>query len=120
MINPIKQKTVAAAVGSLLIGSVAGINTASASGPFAMTSMESGYMVADKAGEGKCGGKAIKDGHGMKDMGNMNNAKDTKEGKCGDKAMEEDKGMKDMKNMNAAKTKKEGKCGEGKCGGSGL
>jgi predicted methyltransferase len=54
MKNPIKQNAVAAAVGSLLIGSVAGISTASADSPFAMTSLESGYMVAEaKMGEGK-------------------------------------------------------------------
>ncbi|GMR06514.1 MAG: hypothetical protein BMS9Abin25_1111 [Gammaproteobacteria bacterium] len=135
MINPIKQKTVAAAVGSLLIGSVAGISTASAASPFAMTSMESGYMVAEKAGEGKCGagmedGKAMKEG---KCGGDKTKAK--KEGKCGsDKAMKEGKcgeGMEDGKAMKEgkcggdkakakSKAKEEGKCGEGKCGGSGM
>ncbi len=134
MINPIKQKTVAAAVGSLLIGSVAGISTASAASPFAMTSMESGYMVAEKAKEGKCGegkcgdqkamkegtcgDKAMKDGKEMKDMSGM---KGKKEGTCGDKSMKEGKEMKDMSNMkDSKKGKEERKCGEGKCGGSGM
>jgi len=93
MKNPIKQNAVAAAVGSLLIGSVAGISTASADSPFAMTSLESGYMVAEaKMGEGKCGGDKAK-AAGEK-MG---------EGKCGG---------------DKAKAAGEGKCGEGKCGGS--
>jgi uncharacterized low-complexity protein len=75
MKNPIKQNAVAAAVGSLLIGSVAGISTASADSPFAMTSLESGYMVAEaKMGEGKCGeGKCGGD-----------KAKAAGEGKCGE------------------------------------
>ena len=91
MKNPIKQNAVAAAVGSLLIGSVAGISTASADSPFAMTSLESGYMVAEaKMGEGKCGG-----------------AKAADEGDD-DKAAAE----------GTDKAKAEGKCGEGKCGGS--
>ncbi|MCK5360407.1 MAG: hypothetical protein KAJ95_07255, partial [Gammaproteobacteria bacterium] len=73
MNNPIKQKAVAAAVGSLLIGSVAGISTASADSPFAMTSLESGYMVAEaKMGEGKCG------------EGKCGGMKSTKEGTCGE------------------------------------
>jgi uncharacterized low-complexity protein len=78
MINPIKQETIAAAVGTLLIGSVAGISTASAASPFAMTSMESGYMVADKMGEGKCGGDKAKEGKCGEGMDKA------KEGKCGE------------------------------------
>jgi len=62
--------------------------------PFEVTSLESGYMVADahegKCGEGKCGDK-----------------KDS-EGKCGDK--------KDSEGKCGDKKDSEGKCGEGKCG----
>ena len=78
MNNPIKQKAVAAAVGSLMIGSVAGISTASADSPFALTSLESGYMLAEakmgegKCGEGKCGGDKAKKTEGK-----------CGEGKCG-------------------------------------
>ena len=57
--------------------------------PFEVTSLGSGYMVADshegKCGEGKCG-----------------------EGKCGDK--------KDSEGKCGDKKDSEGKCGEGKCG----
>jgi len=120
MINPIKQKTVAAAIGSLLIGSVSGISTASAASPFAMTSMESGYVVADKMGEGKCGGDKAKEG---KCGGDKTKSK-AKEGQCGE-GMENGKAMKEGKcggdkAKAKAKTKEEGKCGEGKCGGSGM
>jgi len=106
MKSPINQKTVAVAVGSLLIGSVAGISTASADSPFAMKSLESGYMVAME--EGKCGGEK---------------AKAMEEGKCGGekaKAMEEGKcgGEKAKAMGDKTKMMKEGKCGEAKCGAS--
>ena len=82
MKNPIKQNAVAAAVGSLLIGSVPGISTASADSPFAMTSLESGYMVAGKMGEGKCGeGKC--GGDKAKAAGEKMGEGKCGEGKCG-------------------------------------
>ena len=137
MKNPIKQKTVAAAVGSLLIGSVAGISSASADSPFAMKSMDSGYRVAMEEGkcgagmmdkaksgmeEGKCGGNMMKDkaeskakdmGEGKCGAGMMDKAKSgMKEGKCGGNMMKDKAGSKAKSGM------KEGKCGEGKCGGS--
>ena len=112
MKSPIKQNTVAAAVGSLLIGSVAGISTASADSPFAMTSLESGYMVAmkeGKCGEGKCGGdKAKTEAEGKCGEGKCGGDKAKTEGKCGEGKCGGDK----------TKTEAEGKCGEGKCGGS--
>lgn len=82
------------ALGSVFVATVAASSVAGAAqSPFAMASLDNGYMVAaaDKAKEGKCGeGKC-----------GGNKAK-AKEGKCGgDKAK-----MKD------------GKCGEGKCGGT--
>ena len=57
--------------------------------PFEVTSLDSGYMVAD-GHEGKCGGK--KDAEGKCGEGKCGEGK-CGEGKCG-----------------------EGKCGEGKCG----
>lgn len=81
---------------ALAVGSAFGLalSAAHADGnPFAMQTLDRGYMVAeagDKMKDGKCGGE-------MK----------TKEGKCGN--MEKP----------AADTKmKDGKCGEGKCGAS--
>jgi uncharacterized low-complexity protein len=77
----------------------AGIAQAASSNPFAMQSLNNGYMVASadaksmegKCGEGKCGGNKAK----------------AKEGKCGEGK------------CGGSKAKaKEGKCGEGKCGGS--
>ena len=80
-------KSLAAAIGAVVIGSVATIPAANADqNPFGMTQLSSGYMVAGMA-EGKCGGKKME------------------EGKCGGKKME-----------GAAEKKMEGKCGEGKCG----
>ena len=93
-------KTVAAAVGTALAGSLAfGVASAdTGASPFAMQTLAAGYMLG--AGEGKCGGD--KEGKGQ-------------EGKCGEGKCGGDKagegtcgGDKDA----------EGKCGEGKCGGS--
>lgn len=80
-----------------------GVALAADSNPFAMQSLEQGYMLAqsDKAGEGKCGGKASeKAGEGK--CGGEAEAK-VAEGKCGGKAEKKEK-------------EAEGKCGEGKCG----
>jgi len=82
-----------------------GVALAADSNPFAMQSLEQGYMLAqsDKAGEGKCGGKASeKAGEGK--CGGKAEAK-AAEGKCGGKAEKKEKDA-------------EGKCGEGKCGGN--
>jgi uncharacterized low-complexity protein len=124
MNNPIKQKAVAAAVGSLLIGSVAGISIASADSPFAMTSLESGYMVAEaKMGEGKCGGGMAKaKGDDKVECETKADDKTMKEGKCGEgkcgggmaKAKGDDKVECESKADD--KKMKEGKCGEAKCG----
>ena len=83
-----------------------------AENPFAMQSLDKGYMVADadkmkdgKCGEGKCGASKTKS--------------KAKEGNCGGD-MEKDAAagkMKDGKCGDAAKMK-DGKCGEGKCGAS--
>ncbi len=88
-----KKSLIAAAAGSAFVAGLAAAPLASAAeNPFALSSLSSGYQVADhhmekeKAKEGKCGGAKEAE---MK----------AKEGKCG----------------NTAKMK-DGKCGEGKCG----
>jgi uncharacterized low-complexity protein len=101
-----KKSVLTLALGSAFAAGLVSAPVANAaSNPFALQSLDSGYMVAEhndghtkmqkegkcgegKCGEGKCGGK--KDAKAM-------------EGKCG--------GAKDAK-------AKEGKCGEGKCGGA--
>jgi len=89
-----------------------------AGNPFAMHSLNSGYLLAaadDKVMEGKCGGDKAKAMEG-KCGGDKAKATKAKEGKCGEGK------------CGASKTKAkamEGKCGgdkaksmEGKCGGS--
>jgi uncharacterized low-complexity protein len=96
------KSTLSLALGSVFVASMAASSVASATqSPFAMASLDNGYMVAqaDKAKEGKCGeGKC--------------GATKAKEGKCGgDKAKaKEGKCGGDKAKM------KDGKCGEGKCG----
>ena len=112
-INMTKNKsTLSIALGSIFVASMAVSSGAVAStSPFAMASLDHGYMVAaaDKAKEGKCGegkcGANKKAGEKMKDGNCGANAK-MKDGKCGGE-------------MKA----KEGTCGgdkgkEGKCGGT--
>ena len=81
------------ALGGVFVASMAASSVASAAqNPFAMASLDSGYMVAAADGkmkDGKCG-----------------------EGKCGG-----NKSAKDAKGADKGKMK-DGKCGEGKCGGS--
>ena len=83
-------KPLAAAIGTIVIASMASIPVAQADvSPFGMTDLGSGYQVSK---EGKCGG-------------DMKGDMKAKEGKCGG----------DMKGD--MKKGKEGKCGVGKCGG---
>ena len=106
-------KPVALAVGAALAGSFAltGVVAArSADSPFAMSSLESGYMLGldsttgdkkDKGGEGSCG-------EGSCGEGSCGHSKDKgSEGSCGEGSCghSKDKGS-------------EGSCGEGSCGGS--
>ncbi len=89
-------KPLAAAVGAALAASAFAIPAANAEqNPFEITTLSSGYMVADshegKCGEAKCGADKAKAAH---------------EGKCGEAKCGADK----------AKAAHEGKCGEGKCG----
>jgi uncharacterized low-complexity protein len=95
------KSTLSLALGGVFVASMAASSfAAAAQSPFAMASLDKGYMVAaaDTAKDGK-----MKDGK-------------CGEGKCGaatDKAK-----TKDAK-TDADKAKmKDGKCGEGKCGGT--
>lgn len=95
--NPLTAAVGAAFVASLALSPLA----SAAENPFEVRALSSGYEVAEKGAEGKCGegkcgaeaaaGKAKAEGK-------------CGEGKCGAEAAE-------------GKAKAEGKCGEGKCGG---
>jgi len=99
---------ISAATGALVVASLSAPAYAAAdTNPFAITSLQSGYMVAaaeGKCGEGKCGGAsgAKKDAAEGKCGGASAPKKDAAEGKCG----------------GSKKDSAEGKCGEGKCGGA--
>ncbi len=100
-------KPLAAAVGAALAASAFAIPAANAEqNPFEITTLSSGYMVADshegKCGEGKCG-------EGKDAEGKCGEGKDA-EGTCGEGKCGEGK--------DAEGTCGEGKCGEGKCGES--
>lgn len=87
-----------AAVGAAFLASATLAPLASAAdNPFASQDLNSGYKLAAKDAEGKCGGEKAAEGK----CGEKTDA----EGKCGEGKAEgaESKG-------------KEGKCGEGKCG----
>jgi hypothetical protein len=129
----------ASAVGSAFLAVPA---AHSAGDPFAMQSLEKGYMVAemkdgtgktvnkakeakcggDKAKEGKCGGDKAKEGKcgGDKAKEGKCGGDKAKEGKCGGDKAKEGKcgGDKKKEGKCGGDKKKEGKCGEGKCGGS--
>jgi len=85
-----KKTLISTTIGTAFVASMSAAPIASAAdNPFTLSSLTSGYQVAETAAkpvEGKCGGKTEAE---MK----------AKEGKCG----------------NTAKMK-DGKCGEGKCG----
>jgi uncharacterized low-complexity protein len=123
-----KKSVLTLALGSAFAAGLVSAPVANAaSNPFALQSLDSGYMVAEhneghtkmqkegkcgegKCGEGKCGGKKeTKAKEGKCGEGKCGGAKDAKamEGKCGEGKCG---GKKDAK-------AKEGKCGEGKCGG---
>ena len=100
--------TLAATIGAA--AGIAGYAQAASSNPFAMQSLNSGYLVSaaetkakeGKCGEGKCGGDKAK----STAESTAKSAAKAKEGKCGEGK------------CGGSKTKaKEGKCGEGKCGG---
>lgn len=100
-LNPLTISVSAAMLASTL--SVGSLHAAE--NPFATTELNSGFMLASKDGEGKCG------------EGKSAESKDA-EGKCGES--KSDEGKCGEGKCGADKTKKkdmEGKCGEGKCGG---
>ncbi len=99
------RKPVLAIVGSAFVATLGVANVAQAdTNPFAAIELDSGYLLAVKDAEGKCGeGKC----------GSDTEAKDS-EGKCG-----ADTEAKDSEGKCGADTEAkdaEGKCGEGKCG----
>ena len=123
-------KPVALAVGAALAGSFAltGVVAAkSADSPFAMSSLESGYMLGldsttgdkkDKGGEGSCG-------EGSCGEGSCGHSKDKgSEGSCGEGSCghSKDKGSEGSCGEGSCGHSKdkgsEGSCGEGSCGGS--
>jgi uncharacterized low-complexity protein len=104
-------KPVAAAVGVAFVSSLAISATAHADeNPFAMSDLDTGYMLAahhGKGEEGKCGEGKCGEGHGDDDKGEEGKCG---EGKCGEGHGDDDKGEEGKCG--------EGKCGEGKCGGA--
>ena len=91
------RKPVLAIVGSAFVATLGSVSVAQAdTNPFVAAELDSGYLLAVKDAEGKCGeGKCGAD----------TEAKDA-EGKCGEGKCGADTEAKDA----------EGKCGEGKCG----
>ncbi|MGD9661214.1 MAG: hypothetical protein AB7U63_08070 [Porticoccaceae bacterium] len=89
--------TVKTAIGlAFLSSTLATPLSALAENPFVATDLGTGYQVASKDAEGKCGeGKCGADKAGKETEGKCG------EGKCGESAANKDA---------------EGKCGEGKCG----
>lgn len=124
-------KPIALAVGAALAGSFALSGTANADSiesPFAMSTLNAGYMLAN--GEGSCGGdKEGKEGEGACGEGSCGGDKDA-EGSCGEGSCGGDKdaegscgegscgGDKDAEGACGGEKDAEGKCGEGSCGGS--
>ncbi len=119
-------KPVALAVGAALAGSFALAGTASAESenPFAMSSLEAGYMLG---AEGGCGGDKEKGGEGSCGEGSCGEDKKEKggEGSCGEGSCGGDKdgekggeGSCGEGSCGGEKEDAEGSCGEGSCGGS--
>ena len=123
-------KPVALAVGAALAGSFAltGVVAAkSADSPFAMSSLESGYMLGldsttgdkkDKGGEGSCGEGSCGEGScgHSKDKGSEGSCG---EGSCGHSKGKGSEGSCGEGSCGHSKDKgSEGSCGEGSCGGS--
>lgn len=80
------KKSMAIVIGSAFVASVAATTVSAAENPFAIKSLSSGYMVAEKDAEGKCG--SGKCGAEKKAEGSCS-ADKAKEGACSaDKAKE--------------------------------
>jgi len=90
------------AVGAFVLGSMATVGAANATG-FQATELVAGYQLA--AMEASCGADKTKTDD------------KAKEGKCGEGKCGEGKCGGDKAKAGAADKAKEGKCGEGKCGG---
>ena len=92
------RKPVLAIIGSAFVATLGSANVALAdANPFVAVELDSGYALAAKDAEGKCGeGKCGTDDSADKDT----------EGKCGEGKCGTESADKDT----------EGKCGEGKCG----
>lgn len=105
----LKKTALTLALGSAIVAALAAAPVSAAQNPFAMQSMEKGYMVAEAAPAAADAGKAAEAKCGAKDKAKAK----AKEGKCGGKksATDADANKKMMK---------EGKCGEGKCGAKNL
>jgi len=100
-----KKTALTIALGTAFAASLAGAPAVNAAAnPFAMQSLEQGYMVADAGEKADAAPKA----EGEAKM---------KDGKCsGDKKMKDGKCSGDKKAKSSSKKKmKDGKCGEGKC-----
>ena len=99
-------KPVALAVGAALAGTFAisgAVNADTADSPFAMSSLDSGYMLG--VGEGGCGGDKGKEAEGSCGEGSCGGDKEKEgEGSCGEGSCGGDK------------EDAEGACGEGSCG----
>jgi len=126
-----KKNLISVAVGTAFAATLGAAPVAfAAENPFALQSMDKGYMVADNHGkamkEGKCGG--MKAGEGKCGMAMADTNKDGKVSlEEATKHHETMFGMMDankdgfldkdeMAKMTAGKKPMEGKCGEGKCG----
>jgi uncharacterized low-complexity protein len=96
----INKSTLSVALGGVLVASMAASPVAGAAqSPFAMASLDKGYMVA--------AADTAKDGKDTK----------MKDGKCGEGKCGGDKAKTGKPAADKAKMK-DGKCGEGKCGGT--
>jgi len=108
------RKPVLAIVGSAFVATLGSANVAPAdTNPFVAVELDSGYELAAKDAEGKCGeGKCGADSTDSAD-------KDT-EGKCGEGKCGTDKDAEgkcgEGKSADNSDKDAEGKCGEGKCG----
>jgi uncharacterized low-complexity protein len=117
----VTNKTLALAIGSAFVASIATTSIHAAENPFALKSLSSGYMVADadatadKAKDGKCGtGKcsAAK----KKAMHDKEMADKAKEGNCSaDKAKEGSCHADKVKEGNCSADKAADKAKEGSC-----
>lgn len=119
-----KKTLISAAVGTAFVATIGAAPLASAAeNPFAMQSLDQGYMVAQagKMGEGKCGG--MKAGEGRCGMTMMDANKDGKISKEEFTKHHEAMFATMDANKDGSISKDEmgkmmdGKCGEGKCGG---